>query len=192
MVYVDPFSRFTILRALPDKETSTIAKQLVDIFTTFGIVKVLQTDRGSEFTNELVEQVLAQLGVDHRLSLAYTPNSNSTNESFVHTTKRTLVKKLQGAKHQWDTLLPATQLEMNLKVSRLHCSTPFSVMFNRRANDFENYTTVDPNFDNSVIKPEDIALQYKKVNDFLIPALSKRFFFFVWSSLAEGQIFLLF
>ena len=174
LVYVDLFSRFTILRALPDKEASTIAKQLVDIFTTFGIVKVLQTDRGSEFTNELVEQVLAQLGVDHRLSLAYTPNSNGTNESFVHTTKRTLVKKLQGAKHQWDTLLPATQLEMNLKVSRLHCSTPFSVMFNRRANDFENYTTVDPNFDNSVIKPEDIALQYKKVNEFLIPALSKR------------------
>ncbi|KAI9329430.1 hypothetical protein BD770DRAFT_454249 [Pilaira anomala] len=47
-------------------------------------------------------------------------------------------------------------------------------MFNRRANDFEIYTAVDPNFDNSVIKPEDIALQYKKVHEFLIPALYKR------------------
>jgi hypothetical protein len=137
-------------------------------------VRVLQTDRGAEFTNQLVEQTLAQLGVNHRLSLAYTPNSNGTVESFVHSTKRTLVKKLQGAKHQWDTLLPATQLELNLKVSRLHQSTPFSVMFNRRANDFENYTHVNPNFDNDHIKPKDISAQYKKVNEYLIPALTKR------------------
>ncbi|GAA5804641.1 hypothetical protein HPULCUR_010143 [Helicostylum pulchrum] len=52
---------------------------------------------------------------------------------------------------------------MNLKVSRLHQSTPFSVMFNRRANDFENYTQVNPNFDIAHIQPEAIAAQYKKV-----------------------------
>ncbi|KAG2197390.1 hypothetical protein INT47_005643 [Mucor saturninus] len=174
MVYVDLFTRFTILRALPDKEASTIANELKSIFALFGVVKVLQTDRGLEFTNQLVAQMTQQLGIDHRLSLAYTPNSNGTNESFVHITKRTLIKKLQGAKQQWDTLLDATQLEMNLKVSRLHHSTPFAVMFNRRANDFENYTNVDPNWDNSVITPELVSAQYHKVNEFLIPALSKR------------------
>ncbi|KAG2228613.1 hypothetical protein INT48_000427, partial [Thamnidium elegans] len=157
LIYVD---LFTILRAIPDKEASTIAKQL--------------TDRGLEFTNQLVEEVLTHLGVDHRLSLAYTPNSNGTNEAYVHSTKRTLIKKLQGVKSQWDTLLPATQLALNLKVSRLHHSTPFAVMFNRRANDFSNHTNVNPNFDQSSINSDAIAAKFKTVNEYLIPALTKR------------------
>ncbi|KAG2193178.1 hypothetical protein INT47_002870 [Mucor saturninus] len=63
---------------------------------------------------------------------------------------------------------------MNLKISRLHHSTSFAVMFNRRAIDFENYTNVDHNWDNSVITPELVSAQYHKTNKFNIPALSKR------------------
>ncbi|KAG0760208.1 hypothetical protein G6F16_008116 [Rhizopus arrhizus] len=47
LVMVDLFSRFTLLKAIPDKQALTIAKQLVDICCTFGWPKAISSDNGA-------------------------------------------------------------------------------------------------------------------------------------------------
>lgn len=45
----DHFSKFTWLYALPSKEAIHVAKNLRNIFHTFGPPKILQSDNGKEF-----------------------------------------------------------------------------------------------------------------------------------------------
>ena len=51
LVFVDIFTRFVILRAIPNKKAITIARQLVDIFLLLGFPKIIQSDNGLEFVN---------------------------------------------------------------------------------------------------------------------------------------------
>ncbi|KAG1084703.1 hypothetical protein G6F40_014411 [Rhizopus arrhizus] len=126
LVMVDLFSRFTILKAIPDKQALTIAKQLVDIFCTFGWPKIIASDNGKEFTATIVTELINNSGIDKRVSNPFNPLGNSVNEAFVGIAKKTIVKQLQGRKEDWDLYVPATQYAMNLKYSRLHKSRPYT------------------------------------------------------------------
>jgi hypothetical protein len=54
LVIVDIASRFCILRPIPTKTSLTIVKELIDVFTTFGLPCVIQSDNGKEFVNEMM------------------------------------------------------------------------------------------------------------------------------------------
>ncbi|OAD81563.1 hypothetical protein PHYBLDRAFT_93581, partial [Phycomyces blakesleeanus NRRL 1555(-)] len=56
---------------IPDKMSITIATQLVQIFCNYGLPKVLQSDNGTEFVNELVKLFMQNRGIDHRLVIPY-------------------------------------------------------------------------------------------------------------------------
>ena len=142
LVMVDHFSRFTILRALPDKSSLTIAKELLNIFCLFSFPRVLSHDNGSEFINEIVSQLVLLSGIDRRLSLPYTPQGNSVCERFVGIAKASIVKMLNGKHDDWDLYLNSVQLAMNIKYSKLHKSRPFTIVFNRQPNGFEDYSKV--------------------------------------------------
>lgn len=177
LVLVDHFTRFTILRALPDKQSYTIAKELLSIFCLFGFPKIITMDNGLEWVNEVVTQLITMSGVDRRLSLPYTPLGNSVCERYVGISKRTIIKTLTAnaaTADSWDTYLDITQYSMNVQYARLHKSRPFSAMFFRHPNGFEDYTSVKPTLDieKSDHKVIDEKLNY--VKEVVIPALTKR------------------
>ena len=66
--------------ALPDKEMGTVARALLKVMTMFGPPKVLQSDNGSEFVNQLVKSLCSKFGVQHRLTSAYHPRANGRVE----------------------------------------------------------------------------------------------------------------
>ena len=47
-----------------------------------------------------------------------------------------------GVKKDWDHYVAGTQLAVNNKVTAIHSSTPFSLMFGRRLNGFDDYNGV--------------------------------------------------
>lgn len=143
LVMVDHFSRFTILRALPDKSSLTIAKELLNIFCLFSFPKVISHDHGSEFVNNIVSQLVLLSGIDRRVSLPYTPQGNSVCERFVGIAKNSIIKMLNGKHDSWDLYLNSVQLAMNTKYSKLHKSRPFAIVFNRQPNGFEDYSKVE-------------------------------------------------
>ena len=174
LVMVDLYSRFTILRAIQDKQALTIANELIQIFCTFGWPKVIASDNGKEFTATIVTQMINHLGVDKRLSNPFNPLGNSVNEAFVGIAKRTIIKQLQGRKEEWDLYLPITQYAMNLKYSRLHKSRPYTVIFNKVPNDMKDYSHIKPTLRSEAVDAKMIEQKFKYVNEVVIPALSKR------------------
>lgn len=129
LVLVDYYSRFTILRALPDKHSTTIAKELLNVFSLFGFPKVINSDNGTEFVNEIVSQLLQMSGIDRRLSLPYSPMGNSVNEAYVGLAKRTIVKMLRGKGESWCSYLNYAQYCFNVRYARLHKSSSYAVLF---------------------------------------------------------------
>jgi hypothetical protein len=143
MIMVDIFSRFCIARAIPDKTAVTVAKEVIKVFCDFGFPKVLQSDNGTEFVNQVLQHVVNHCGIDHRLTLPYNPRANGVAEKWVGTIKRTLIKQLDDNKTDWEKYLPAVQLAVNCKYASIHGSRPFSIMFAREPNDFKDYSKVE-------------------------------------------------
>lgn len=142
LVVVDVCTRFVFLRAIPDKRAITIAQELFKIFCDVGFPKILQDDNGTEFVNKIVDRIVKASFIEQRLISAYHPRANGLAERNVQTALNTIRKSIQGIKKDWDKYVPAVQLAMNAKVAALHGSTPFSLMFGRRLNGFQDYREV--------------------------------------------------
>ena len=67
LTYVDVMSGYTILRALKGKAMETIAMALWGIICEYGTPKIIQSDNGTEFINQLIKQLCQTLGIDHQL-----------------------------------------------------------------------------------------------------------------------------
>jgi transposase InsO family protein len=174
LVMVDYYSRFTVLRALPDKHSMTIAAELLSIFSLFGFPKILNSDNGAEFTADIVAKMIEMSGIDRRLSLPYSPTGNSVNEAYVGLAKRTIIKELRGKGSDWDYYLNYCQYAMNCKYARLHKSRPYTVLFNKQPNGFNDYSNTKPTLQLEEADTKKIDEKFKFVNEVVIPALSKR------------------
>lgn len=58
LVCIDIFSRFCLLRAIPDKRAITVALILIQIFSDFGFPRIIQSDNGTEFVNSLIKIIV--------------------------------------------------------------------------------------------------------------------------------------
>ena len=139
LVVVDVCTRFVFLRPIEDKKMETIAKTLTSIFTDFGFPKIVQSDNGSEFKNQVMDCVMTMTGIDHRLTTPYHPRGNGLAEKFVQTTKLSIIKSLEANISNWDHFVPGVQYAVNLKCTAIHKSSPFSLMFARNSNKLENF-----------------------------------------------------
>ena len=174
LVMVDICSRFCLLRAIPDKTSLTIADQLINIFCDFGLPKILQSDNGKEFVNELVKLFTEKAGIDHRLVTPYHPRANGVAEKWVHTAKEIINKRLNGAKKDWDIYVPSTQLAMNCKYASLHNSRPFALMFARQPNDFQDFREVTIDEDHSIPDAPNTIDRIEQMENIVFPAIREK------------------
>jgi transposase InsO family protein len=173
-VLTDIFTRFTIIRCIPDKHATTIARELLQIFSLFGWPKILTSDRGSEWLNEVVEAMIEISGIDRRLSLSFNALGNSVAESWIKLSKTTTIKLLKGKRDQWEHYIPWVNYCINVKYARLHKSRPYTLMFNRQPNGLADYSKVQPTRSSEMADQKVIDERYRFVQDVLIPAISKR------------------
>ncbi|XP_068229725.1 uncharacterized protein [Palaemon carinicauda] len=82
-----PNTRFPVAIPLKNISAKNIAKHLLSFFTTYGIPKDIQTDRGSNFTSKLFSEILKELYIKHSLPSAYHPESQGVLERCHQTFK---------------------------------------------------------------------------------------------------------
>lgn len=138
LVMVDVYTRFCIIRPIPNKQSDTIVRERITKFATFGFPQYLQSDNGTEFVNSLLEKLSEAAGFDHRLTTPYHPRANGVAERYVRTPVRTLTKSIQGATKDRDIFIPAVQLAINAKITKRHDTAPFNLMFARKINAFRD------------------------------------------------------
>ena len=81
-----PTTRYPLAFPLRNICAKNIVKKLLNVFTTYGFPKEIQSDRGTNFTSNLFKEALASFNVKHTLASPYHPQSQGALERH-HQTK---------------------------------------------------------------------------------------------------------
>lgn len=174
LVAMDLFSRFIVLKPLPNKTAPTVAKELVSIFSLFGYPAIISHDNGKEFSSILLESIAANAQIEQRLSLPYTPYGNSACEAAVKSAKSIIIKMLEGCAENWDLYLDGTAYSLNLHKSRLHGMKPFVVMFARLPNELKDYSKTKVILPEQELDIQALKDKIKRIDKILVPAISEQ------------------
>lgn len=170
LVIIDVFTGFVLLRPLKTNSAEIVARKLWKIFCVFGLPKILQSDNGPEFVNEVLRALVQINGIDHRLISPYNPRADGKVERSIQTVMMVIKKLLHGTNRHWPLFVPFAQLSFNTKVSSLTESTPFALMFNRELNEMKDYSGTEPN----PISLDDWKSHQQRVLSLIYPAISDK------------------
>ena len=124
MSVVDSATRYLWLLPIRHKTADVVAATLFDeIISRVSVLSAVLTDRGGEFLGEVVELLYKRLGMTHRKTSAYRPQTDAKCER-VHFSVHNMITKLVSDKHnRWPDLLGTVALAYNATV---HTSTGYS------------------------------------------------------------------
>jgi transposase InsO family protein len=75
------------------------------IFPRFGTPRILISDRGTHFTEKNFKKCLSNLGIEHRVSTAYHPQTNGQAETSNRQLKSILNKTIEKGGKDWSKKL---------------------------------------------------------------------------------------
>lgn len=87
-VCVDAFTKWPEVYIVNNIVVSTTIEKCEEIFSRFGIPKIIVSDNGTTFISEKFQKFLKLLGIKHIRSAPYDPAINVLAERFVQTLKR--------------------------------------------------------------------------------------------------------
>ena len=99
----------------------------------YGIPAVLRSDRGSEFCNEVMAEVLSWFHMRPRRTPAEKPESNGSAERSHRTIFSAVRKLVRREPQRWGEYLKCVQLAINTSRHRVTGVTPFYATFGRNA-----------------------------------------------------------
>jgi transposase InsO family protein len=173
LIMVDIATRYCVLKPIPDKSSLSIVKELVNLMVTFGIPRIIQSDNGTEFVNEMMSLLAEHSGFEHRLISAYHPRANGVSERWVQSSVNTIKKQVNGMNADWDLYVGPTQLYLNTKYNERTKTPPFTLMFGRNANDFEDFSKEKDNATRKKIN-NDLQEKVKMMTEIVFPAIYER------------------
>ena len=104
LLLVDYFSKFLIVRRIPNSTTGAVKKELRDIFTEFGTPFVLRSDNGPCYASEEFKFYLQEFRIYHLTSSPHYPQSNGLAELMVKVAKNLIEKAILEDK-PWNQFL---------------------------------------------------------------------------------------
>jgi hypothetical protein len=116
---------------IPNKKASTICAVYISRLCEFGGAMKILTDNGTEFKNELFNQVAKDLGVRYkRYTAPYHPSSNGRIEGFHNFLKASTTKYVTQSL-EWDEVCHLATQGYNFFPGEHSGESPFFLMFGR-------------------------------------------------------------
>ena len=114
---------------VPFKESSS-AEQLAYMFqktivATHGIPETIISDRGTTYTSKFWQTLTAQLGIKHKCSTAFHPQTDGQTERMNQTVEQYLRAYINYDQSDWVQHLPMAQYAYNNAENRKTGMTPF-------------------------------------------------------------------
>ncbi len=125
-------TRYPAVYPLRKITTKAVVKALSQFISVFGIPRIIQTDRGTNFTSRMFAQVLQQLRVKHHKSSAYHPESQGALERFHQTLKQLLRAYCNELNKDWEEGLPWLMLAAREVVQESLGFSPNDLVFGHR------------------------------------------------------------
>jgi transposase InsO family protein len=92
MVLVDDHSRYPIVVKLSSINFESVQKHLSQIFSMFGVPRVLKSDNGPPFQSYKFKQFAEQEGFQHRRVTPYWPQANGCCERFMKNLGKVVIR----------------------------------------------------------------------------------------------------
>ena len=73
IIKIEFLSDFAFVRPIKSKSAREISGHLLEYISIFGAPKIILSDQGTEFNNELVNELVKNIGVEHVVTAAYNP-----------------------------------------------------------------------------------------------------------------------
>lgn len=170
LVCIDVFTGFIVLRSLKEKTAEEVASELWKIFSLIGFPRILQSDNGSEFVNDLIHALCKLTGIEQRFISEYNPRADGKVERSIGTVMNIIKKSLHGRNRHWPEFVSFAQMAFNNKISSLTGSSPFALMFGRNMNAFKDYS----NSPEDLQSVEEWKAYQDKIVSLIYPAVSQR------------------
>ena len=127
LTVLDSYSRYVQVVPLENKMADTVAEALVfKVLLEHGVPKVLYSNQGTEFKNQLMRRIATYFGTTQKFTLTKSPHSN--NVERLHQTLGNLVRMLKSRKlkdlTEWDKLIVMTAHAINNSVCTSTGVTP--------------------------------------------------------------------
>ena len=94
-------SAYVVFKALLNKTLECVASALWKVISEYGTMKILQSDNGTEFVNQVMHELTNMYGIDHRLITPYLPRANGLVERKNKEIVQSLHKQMKGAAGLW-------------------------------------------------------------------------------------------
>ena len=134
VVATEYLTKWPEARAIPDaKAASVVSFFYEDIISRHGCPKILLTDQGTHFVNQMLDELCLVMGIKHKLSSAYHPQTNGLVERFNRTLCEALAKYAATYKEDWDIYLPSVLFAYRTMIHSTTRHEPFYLTYGREA-----------------------------------------------------------
>lgn len=131
VVAMDYFSRWPEARPLKAANAISVAEFIYDeIICRFSTPRIIQSDQGTHFVNEVIKQLTAKFRIKHKLSSPYHPQSNGLVERF----NRTLcegIAKIGDTLFDWDKFIQPVLFAYRIKALRISKKSPYQIVYGK-------------------------------------------------------------
>lgn len=125
----DAFSKWAFAKPCGHIETKDLINFLDDsILSVHGKPKIIITDRGSQFTSLAWKKYMDKIGVEHRLTTAYHPQTNGIDERLNGTLSKILRAYVDRYQEKWDEKLKWSLYVYNTTVHESTGYSPYQIL----------------------------------------------------------------
>ena len=103
-----------------------------NIFSKFEYPRELVTDRGRQFSSNLIEDLLAHHKIKHRTSTPYHPQANGQVEVTNRALEEILTKVVSNNRKDWEDRLVEATWAYNTTLKTTTAFTPYELVYGRR------------------------------------------------------------
>uniref|UniRef100_A0A803JYW4 Gypsy retrotransposon integrase-like protein 1 n=1 Tax=Xenopus tropicalis TaxID=8364 RepID=A0A803JYW4_XENTR len=132
LVVIDVFSKWIEAFPTRNQKALTAAKVLIsELFSRWGLPKVVASDRGTSFTGQVFSQLQKLLDIKHELHIAFHPQSSGTVERGNRTLKTMLTKFCAEKPSTWAQMLPLCLMAIRSTPHSTTGVSPYQAMTGR-------------------------------------------------------------
>ena len=131
LTIVDFATKYPEAVALPRIETERVAEALLDVFSRVGFPTKIVSDKGSQFTSNLMKEVCRLISLKQLFTTPYNPKCNGLCERMNGVLKSMLKKKCQEKPKDWDRYLSAVLFAYREVPQASTGFSPFELLYGR-------------------------------------------------------------
>lgn len=138
-VWIEKLLGWPIIIPIKTKSMEEMVECCIKCIADHKPPKILISDQGKEWLNDLVANLLKKLNISHKITSAYNPRTNGKVERANRTIVEILRKYSENDPECWDDWIPFVLLAYRSKVNSTTGYTPYELMYGRKMNMFEDW-----------------------------------------------------